>query len=145
MSHAEEKPVILSIGDDGGMRQAAWHDPAFREAGWQHWTVEEGLRSPAAERGPDEDVRIRVRSVRRGTAVERALLQALRTGAGWVGAWFPAAGPAPSLQELEQLGFAALQADLARVRENPPGSARNLGQPAGSTALLLVSHESGLT
>lgn len=117
MTESSGLAIVLTIGEDPGVQEAAWTDPEFTARGWQHWAVEESRPSlPERGEGDAKSTRIRVRSTRSGNGVERALLQAMRQQPDWVAAWFPAGGPPPSLEELERLAAASEQSDLVLVR-----------------------------
>lgn len=117
MTESSSLAIVLIIGEDPGVQEAAWNDPEFNARGWQHWAVEES-RPGLLERneGDARSTRIRVRSTRSGSGVERALLQAMRQQPDWIAAWFPAGGPPPCLEELERLAAASEQSDLVLVR-----------------------------
>lgn len=117
MSESSGHAVVLTIGEDPGVQEAAWTEPEFAARGWQHWAVEESQPS-LGERGESGTgtTRLRVRSTRSGNGVERALLQAMRSQPSWVAAWFPAGGPPPGLAELDRLTAASEHADLVLVR-----------------------------
>lgn len=117
MSEPSGLAIVLTIGEDPGVQDAAWTEPEFAERGWQHWAVEESHPSLVDRSEADaKSTRIRVRSTRSGNGVERALLQALRDQPDWIAAWFPAGGPPPSLAELERMSAASEQSDLVLVR-----------------------------
>jgi len=117
VSESKGHAIVLTIGEDLGVQEAAWTQPEFLERGWQHWAVEESRPTlPGRSEGETTATRLRVRSTRSGNGVERALLQALRDEPDWVAVWFPAGGPPPSLVELERMADASEQSDLVLVR-----------------------------
>ncbi len=117
MSGTRGHAIVLTIGEDPGVQETAWTDPAFSERGWAHWTVEESHPSISSRGESEEQVaRLRVRSTRSGNGVERAILQALRNQPDWIAAWFPAGGPPPKMHDLDRVAKASEQSDLVVIR-----------------------------
>lgn len=120
-------PVVLGVGEP----VPAWSDEELLEVDasdsllpWSRWMLSEGqtgLDRPVAARA---DLELRVRSIQRGSGLERAFLQAFRALAPTVAAWFPQAGPPPCLRELLQLGVLAEQADVLLVPGTDPTRCR---------------------
>lgn len=127
MKPSARLPVVLGVGEP----ISAWSnedllmvDASDSLLPWSRWMLSEGqagLDRPVDARA---DLELRVRSIQRGSGLERAFLQAFRALAPTVAAWFPQAGSPPRLHELLQLEMLAQEADVLFVPGVDPSCCR---------------------